>query len=46
VPMRVARGPWATAHEARTDWATLLGLVFLLAAGAGSRSVDARIARP
>lgn len=45
VPMLGAKGPWATAHEARTDWAMLLGLAFLLAAGAGGRSVDARIAR-
>ena len=45
VPMLGVKGPWATAHEARTDWAMLLGLLFLLAAGAGRRSVDARIAR-
>ena len=45
IPMLGAKGPWATAHEARTDWAMLLGLVFLLAAGAGGRSVDARISR-
>ena len=44
VPMLVAKGFWATAHEARTDWSMLLGLVFLLAAGAGSRSLDARLA--
>jgi uncharacterized membrane protein YphA (DoxX/SURF4 family) len=42
LPMLVAKGFWATAHEARTDWSMLLGLVFLLAAGAGSRSLDAR----
>jgi uncharacterized membrane protein YphA (DoxX/SURF4 family) len=41
--MLVAKGFWATAHEARTDWSMLLGLVFLLAAGAGSRSLDARL---
>jgi putative oxidoreductase len=43
LPMLVAKGLWATAHEARTDWSMLLGLVFLLAAGAGSRSLDARL---
>ncbi len=43
LPMLVAKGFWATAHEARTDWSMLLGLVFLLAAGAGSRSLDARL---
>jgi uncharacterized membrane protein YphA (DoxX/SURF4 family) len=43
LPMLAAKGFWATAHEARTDWTMLLGLVFLLAAGAGSRSLDARL---
>jgi putative oxidoreductase len=42
LPM-LAKGFWATAHEARTDWSMLLGLLFLLAAGAGSRSIDARL---
>jgi putative oxidoreductase len=42
LPMLVAKGFWATAHEARTDWSMLLGLLFLLGAGAGSRSLDAR----
>lgn len=45
LPMLVSKGFWATAHEARTDWSMLLGLVFLLVAGAGTRSLDARIAR-
>jgi putative oxidoreductase len=40
--MLVENGFWATAHEARADWSMPLGLVFLLAAGAGSRSLDAR----
>jgi putative oxidoreductase len=35
-------GFWATLHEARTDWSMLLGLAFLLIAGAGPWSVDAR----
>ena len=43
VPMLLAKGFWATAHEARTDWSMLLGLIFLLVAGAGSSSVDARM---
>lgn len=42
-PMLVSKGFWATAHEARTDWSMLLGLVFLLVAGAGARSIDARL---
>ena len=45
LPMLASKGFWATAHEARTDWSMLLGLVFLLVAGAGSRSLDARLAR-
>ena len=36
-------GFWAMAHEARTDWAMLLGAVFLLWVGAGPWSVDARV---
>jgi putative oxidoreductase len=37
-------GFWGMAHEMRTDWAMLLGSVFLLFAGGGRWSVDARIA--
>jgi uncharacterized membrane protein YphA (DoxX/SURF4 family) len=43
--MLASKGLWAAAHEARTDWSMLLGLLFLLGAGAGSRSLDARIER-
>jgi uncharacterized membrane protein YphA (DoxX/SURF4 family) len=32
------------AHEARTDWAMLLGSAFLIIVGAGTWSVDARLA--
>jgi uncharacterized membrane protein YphA (DoxX/SURF4 family) len=45
IPMLLSKGFWPMAHEARTDWSMLLGLVFLLLAGAGERSVDARHAR-
>jgi putative oxidoreductase len=45
LPMLFAKGFWATAHEARTDWAMFLGLLFLLLAGSGLRSVDARLTR-
>jgi len=38
-------GFWAMAHEARTDWAMLLGSLFLLITGAGRWSVDAMLAR-
>jgi uncharacterized membrane protein YphA (DoxX/SURF4 family) len=37
-------GFWGMAHEARTDFAMLMGAVFLLIAGAGARSLDARLA--
>ena len=43
IPMLFSKGFWATAHEARTDWSMFLGLLFLLAAGAGARSLDARL---
>jgi uncharacterized membrane protein YphA (DoxX/SURF4 family) len=43
VPILVKSGFWAMAHEARVDYAMLLGSVFLLLVGAGQRSLDARI---
>jgi uncharacterized membrane protein YphA (DoxX/SURF4 family) len=36
-------GFWGMAHEARTDFAMLLGSIFLLIVGAGIWSIDARI---
>lgn len=36
-------GFWGMAHEARADWAMLLGSVFLLVVGAGAWSLDARL---
>jgi putative oxidoreductase len=39
-----AYGFWSTAHEARTDFAMLLGSIFLLIVGAGAWSLDARLA--
>ena len=45
LPMIASKGLWTAAHEARTDWAMFLGLLFLLVAGAGSRSLDTRLAR-
>lgn len=35
-------GFWSMAHESRTDFAMLLGSVFLLIVGAGRWSIDAR----
>jgi uncharacterized membrane protein YphA (DoxX/SURF4 family) len=45
VPILQHDGFWKMAHEARTDWAMLLGSVFLLAVGAGAWSLDARLTR-
>ena len=48
-PFRVRQldqyGFWSMAHESRTDFAMLLGSVFLLIVGAGRWSVDATLAR-
>ena len=43
VPMLVHQGFWPMAHEARTDFCVLLGLLFLLLEGAGAFSVDRRL---
>jgi len=40
VPMLSKSGLWATMHEARTDYSMFLGLLFLLAVGSGSLSLD------
>ena len=41
VPILLKSGFWSMAHEARTDWAMLLGALFLLLAGPGRWSLDA-----
>jgi uncharacterized membrane protein YphA (DoxX/SURF4 family) len=38
-------GFWGMAHEARTDFAMLLGSIFLLIVGAGAWSLDARFSK-
>ena len=43
VPMLSTAGFWSMAHEARTDYCMLLGLVFLLLVGSGPFSVDRHI---
>jgi uncharacterized membrane protein YphA (DoxX/SURF4 family) len=43
IPLLLKSGFWAAAHEARVDFAMLLGLLFLLAAGAGPLSADAHL---
>ena len=45
IPILLRSGFWPMEAEARTDYSMLMGLLFLLLAGAGSRSVDARLAR-
>jgi putative oxidoreductase len=45
IPMLAKAGFWATMHEARTDLCMLLGLIFLLIAGAGSFSLDDHFSR-
>jgi uncharacterized membrane protein YphA (DoxX/SURF4 family) len=43
LPMLAKDGFWSMAHESRTDSAMLFGLLFLLLAGAGPWSLDARL---
>lgn len=38
-------GFWAMAHETRTDWAMLLGSLYLVIVGGGRWSVDTRLVR-
>jgi uncharacterized membrane protein YphA (DoxX/SURF4 family) len=44
VPILMNDGFWYMAHEGRTDYAMLLGSLFLLIAGAGPWSLDAWLA--
>jgi uncharacterized membrane protein YphA (DoxX/SURF4 family) len=44
IPLLLKSGFWAMAHEARVDYAMLLGLLFLFLTGAGVWSVDAHLA--
>ena len=43
IPMLSTVGFWSMAHEARTDYCMLLGLVFLLLVGSGPSSIDRRM---
>lgn len=45
-PMLADHGFWYMAHESRTDWSMTLGSLYLLIAGAGPWSVDARLIAP
>jgi putative oxidoreductase len=44
IPLLLRSGFWPMEAEARTDYAMLLGLIFLLIVGAGSVSLDHRLA--
>ena len=44
-PMLLESGFWKMAHESRTDFAMLLGAIFLLINGAGGFSLDASMNR-
>jgi putative oxidoreductase len=44
-PILLKNGFWGMIHEARTDFSMLLSLVFLLIVGAGSWSMDAKLAQ-
>lgn len=45
IPILLAKGFWPAEAEARTDYAMFMGLLFLLAAGGGARSLDAWLTR-
>ena len=44
VPLLLKSGFWTMVHEVRVDYSMLFGLIFLLIVGAGSWSIDARLA--
>jgi putative oxidoreductase len=45
IPILMNDGFWKMAHEARTDWSMLLGLIFIFIVGAGRWSLDALLSR-
>ena len=46
IPLLAQGGFWAFAHEARVDYAMLLGGLFLVVRGAGGFSCDSRLESP
>lgn len=46
VPLLASEGIWKMLHDSRTDWAMLLGSIFLLIRGGGKWSLDNSIAQP
>ena len=45
ISILINEGFWKMAHEARTDFSMLLGLIFLLIVGAGKISLDSYLSR-
>jgi putative oxidoreductase len=45
IPILMNDGFWKMAHEARTDWSMLLGLIFIFIVGAGRWSLDVLLSR-
>jgi putative oxidoreductase len=45
IPVLLSEGFWQMAHAARTDYAMLLGSLFLLIVGAGKYSIDYYLSR-
>ena len=45
IPLLMKQGFWPMAHEARTDFCMVFGLIFLLIVGAGRLSLDFNIQR-
>lgn len=43
VPILLDKGFWSMAHDSRTDFAMLLGSIFLLIVGAGRLSIDSHL---
>lgn len=43
IPILLKNGFWSMAHDSRTDFAMLLGSIFLLITGAGLWSLDAQL---
>jgi putative oxidoreductase len=43
IPILIDQGFWEMAHAARTDWAMLLGSLFLLINGSGQYTIDIKL---
>jgi uncharacterized membrane protein YphA (DoxX/SURF4 family) len=45
IPILLNEGFWEMAHAARTDWAMILGSIFLLIVGSGKLSIDSYLTK-